>query len=71
MNDWNSTKRWAKAYVDDKDDPWLQMDVDLSPGGTEEGLNDQFSDLARHAGHVQEVHQLVTAAHQPNSKSTR
>ena len=43
MNEWNSTKRWVKAYVDDKDDPWLQMDIDLSPGGTQEGLDDQFA----------------------------
>jgi hypothetical protein len=43
MNDYNSSKRWVRAYVDDKNDPWLEQDVDLIPGGTWEGLNDQFA----------------------------
>ena len=43
MNDYNSTKRWVRAYVDDKNDPWLEQDVDLIPGGTWEGLDDQFA----------------------------
>lgn len=43
MNEYNSSKRWVRAYVDDKDDPWLEQDVDLIPGGTWEGLDDQFS----------------------------
>ncbi|HVW92230.1 MAG TPA: YbjN domain-containing protein [Devosia sp.] len=43
MNDWNSNNRWVRAYVDEKDDPWLDMDVDLSPGGTWEGLTDEFA----------------------------
>jgi hypothetical protein len=42
MNSYNSAKRWVRAYVDDNDDPWLEQDVDLIPGGTWEGLNDQF-----------------------------
>lgn len=48
MNKWNSGNRWVGAYVDDKDDPWVRMDVDLTPGGTYEGLDDQltiFSDM--------------------------
>ena len=43
MNQWNSDNRWVRAYIDDKDDPWLAMDVDLSPGGTWEGLDDEFA----------------------------
>jgi hypothetical protein len=43
MNEWNHTKRWARGYVDQVDDPWIEMDVDLSPGGTYEILNDQFA----------------------------
>jgi hypothetical protein len=43
MNDWNRDRRWVRAHVDDNNDPWLQMDVDLSPGGTQEGLDDQFA----------------------------
>jgi hypothetical protein len=42
MNQWNNDKRWAKAYVDKVNDPWLELDVDLSPGGTYEGLDDEF-----------------------------
>ena len=42
MNDWNMTKRWARAYVDKENDPWVEYDVDLAPGGTYEGLKDQF-----------------------------
>jgi hypothetical protein len=42
MNDFNRDNRWVKAYVDKKDDPWIQMDVDLYPGGTKEGLDDHF-----------------------------
>ena len=43
MNDYTSSKRWVRAYVDDKNDPWLEQDVDLIPGGTWEGLDDQFA----------------------------
>jgi hypothetical protein len=43
MNDWNSNNRWVRAYSDSKNDPWLEMDVDLSPGGTKEGLDDEFA----------------------------
>ena len=43
MNDFNRDNRWVKAYVDSKDDPWIEMDIDLYPGGTKEGLDDQFT----------------------------
>ena len=43
MNEWNGKNRWVRAHVDSKDDPWLEMDVDLSPGGTWEGLSDEFA----------------------------
>ena len=42
MNDWNMNKRWVRAYVDKENDPWVEYDVDLAPGGTYEGLKDQF-----------------------------
>jgi hypothetical protein len=42
MNDWNRKNRWVRAYADDVNDPWLAYDVDLSPGGTYENLDDQF-----------------------------
>jgi hypothetical protein len=43
MNEWNRSKRWARGYVDQVNDPWIEMDVDLSPGGTYEILNDEFA----------------------------
>jgi len=43
MNEWNRTKRWARAYIDKVNDPWIEADVDLTPGGTYEILNDEFN----------------------------
>jgi hypothetical protein len=42
MNDWNRDQRWCRGYFDNVNDPWVEYDVDLSPGGTYEGLDDQF-----------------------------
>jgi hypothetical protein len=42
LNEWNSDVPWAKAYSDTVNDPCLDMDIALSPGGTFESLNDQF-----------------------------
>jgi hypothetical protein len=42
LNDWNNNNRWCRSYYDDVRDPWLEMDIDLWPGGTYESLNDQF-----------------------------
>jgi len=30
MNEWNREKRFAKAYIDDEGDPFLEMDVNLA-----------------------------------------
>jgi hypothetical protein len=43
INDWNNNNRWCRAYYDSVNDPWLETDIDLSPGGTYESLNDQFA----------------------------
>jgi hypothetical protein len=43
MNDWNQHNRWGRAYVDKTNDPWIEMDCDLTPGGTYELLNDEFA----------------------------
>jgi hypothetical protein len=43
LNEWNSNNRWCRAYCDNVNDPWLEMNIDLSPGGTYESLNDQFA----------------------------
>jgi len=42
LNKWNSEIPWCKAYYDNVNDPSLDMDIALSPGGTYESLNDQF-----------------------------
>jgi hypothetical protein len=42
LNEWNSDVPWCKAYCDTVNDPCLDMDIALSPGGTFESLNDQF-----------------------------
>lgn len=41
-NDWNRGKRYAKAYLDDERDPYIDFDINLSPGGTEAALNDNL-----------------------------
>lgn len=43
INKWNKENRWVRAYVDDSNDPWIEMDVDLTPGVTYENLNDEFT----------------------------
>jgi hypothetical protein len=43
MNHWNSTNRWCRGYFDSENDPWLEMDVDLTPGGSYELLNDNLA----------------------------
>jgi len=43
MNDWTAQNRWVRAYVDKVNDPWVEYDVDLTPGGTYELLNDEFT----------------------------
>jgi hypothetical protein len=34
--------RWVRGYTDNVNDPWLQFDIDLTPGGTYEMLDDEF-----------------------------
>ena len=41
-NEWNTKKRYAKVYLDDESDPYLEYDANLSPGGTYEALKDDF-----------------------------
>lgn len=33
MNDWNQQKRYTKAYLDDEQDPVIDMDIYLGEGG--------------------------------------
>lgn len=34
INEWNRDKRFAKAYIDDEGDPFLEMDINLDFDGT-------------------------------------
>jgi len=43
MNRWNRRKRWCRGYFDSENDPWIEMDVDLTPGGSFELLDDNFA----------------------------
>lgn len=43
INEWNAAKRYVKGYVDDEGDPWFTYDVNVSPGGTQEALDDEFA----------------------------
>ena len=43
MNEWNRDNRWARGYYDSVNDPWVEYDVDLTPGGTYELLDDEFA----------------------------
>jgi hypothetical protein len=43
MNEWNTKQRWGRGYYDSSNDPWVQMDVDLTPGGTYELLDDELA----------------------------
>ena len=45
INEWNTTKRYIKAYVDADNDPWAQYDVNLSPGESFEALDDNFKNV--------------------------
>ena len=45
INEWNTTKRYIKGYIDSDNDPWIQYDVNLSPGETYEALDDNFKNV--------------------------
>jgi hypothetical protein len=42
INGWNRDKRWCRGYYDAENDPWVEKDVDLTPGGSYELLADEF-----------------------------
>jgi len=59
INSWNYDNRWCRAYYDDVKDPWLRMNIDLSPGGTYEALNDRFATWNRTFGRFIDKYGLV------------
>jgi hypothetical protein len=43
VNEWNRTKRWSRAYLDNSGGIWLEADWDITPGGTYELLDDEYA----------------------------
>ena len=43
INEWNSSKRWLRGYVDKESDPWCIMDVSVAPGRSYDALDDDFT----------------------------
>lgn len=42
INTWNRTKRFGRAFLDDVQDPFVQMDVDLEHGSTTESVSNNL-----------------------------
>lgn len=42
INEWNRTKRFAKAYLDKDNDPVLEHDIELTGGVTEANVKEWF-----------------------------
>lgn len=42
INEWNSSKRFSRAYIDGDGDPVLMLDLDLEGGITEDRLHNFF-----------------------------
>lgn len=36
MDDWNRNKRFGRAHLDEENDPYLKVDLQVGPGGTPE-----------------------------------
>ncbi len=47
INEWNQSKRFARAYIDDQGDPVLEMDIDLDFAGLpRENVGESFNTWA-------------------------
>lgn len=42
VNAWNEENLYGRAYLDDEEDPWLEMPVNLFAGVTRENFEDTF-----------------------------
>jgi hypothetical protein len=63
VNAWNRDKRYAKAWLDDEVDPWLELDLDLEGGGSLELVGDYIELWDAALGQFQtHVHQQVDPA---------
>lgn len=43
VSEWNQTKRFGAVYLDDENDPYLKIDLQVGPGGTPDLVKGYFS----------------------------
>jgi len=43
VNEWNSTSRFGRAYLDNENDPFVEMDIDVERGFTTQALSNNLS----------------------------
>ncbi len=58
INGWNRDKRWCRGYYDAENDPWVEKDVDLTPGGSYELLADEFAVFRKCVDNFKTMYQL-------------
>jgi hypothetical protein len=58
MNQWNRDNRWCRGYFDSVNDPWIEMDVDLTPGGTYALLDDELATWKMSLKHFTDLYEL-------------
>lgn len=46
INEWNRTKRFGRAYLDEEMDPFVEMDLDLEHGATSEAIENNIDTWA-------------------------
>jgi hypothetical protein len=42
VNGWNRRNRFGRAYLDDENDPWIEMDLDMEHGFTTEAISNNL-----------------------------
>jgi hypothetical protein len=58
INGWNRDKRWCRGYYDAENDPWVEKDVDLTPGGSYELMADEFQVFRKCVDNFKAMYQL-------------
>lgn len=58
LNEWNRTRRFARAYRDGENDPVLVMDVDTDKGGLPQAVFDENLDVW--LNHMQQYRRYIT-----------
>src|ERR1700722_8911884 len=58
MNGWNRDKRWCRGYFAATNDPWVEEDIDLTPGGSYALLNDEFQIFRKCVDNFRSIYNL-------------